>query len=380
MEVVLDCFFDDVLSAMDRSCLSVRHKRREMVDYLGTLIMSCEDEKEGCRLAVLAALRYHDVHRKDNGSVCRMGKFHDVLYVAAKICFDRCLEDCTIVAGLLDSIFSCEKTFERLFIGSIFGTKVTHLICGWKTDFADGDESLRALAYFLSHAAKMKLSYEVPGPSGRVENRRCAGASERRRWGKEDAAAQSSNKPKYLTRLVDVPMQAYEGSPPLYVASLMERPKVLLLLLRFGAESEGGRGLIVDGEDRRAHSPLESHVRKLSAAASAGVRTLPKESASCLRVLMRASPRVAVPAEEVEWEGQDPFPPRWKRAYGTPVHPRLFRDGVILPSRWNRPPELRHLCRCTIRNALWNNWELPYGIRKLPLPNRLMNYVDLLDD
>ncbi|XP_071452522.1 uncharacterized protein stops [Hetaerina americana] len=379
MEVVLDCFFDDVLSSMDRSCLSVRHKRREMIDYLGTLIMSCEDEKEGCRLAVMSALRYHDVHRRSNGSVCLMGKYHDVLYVAAKICFDRCLEDCTVVAGLLDSIFSCEKTFERLFIGSIFGTKVTHLICGWKTDFADGEESLRALGYFLSHAAKMKLSYVVPGPSGRIESRCCAGASESRRWGKEAATPPPGAKPS-LTRLVDVPMQAYEGSPPLYVASLMERPKVLLLLLRFGAESDGGRGRTVDREERRAHSPLESHVRKLSAAASAGVRVLPIDSASCLRVLMRASTRVAIPANEVEWEAQDPLPIRWRKTCGTPVHPRLFRDGIILPSRWNRPAELKHLCRCAIRTALWNNWELPYGIRKLPLPNRLMNYVDLLDD
>ncbi|KAG8236599.1 hypothetical protein J437_LFUL016951 [Ladona fulva] len=383
MEVILDCFFDDIVSTMDRSSLSVRHKRRELVDYLSTLIMGCEDQVEGCRMAVLAALRFHDVSRRSNGSVCLMGKYHDVLYVAAKVCFDHTLEDGTIVAHLLDSIFICEGTFERLFIGAIFGTRVTHLICGWKTDFADGDESLRAMAYFMSHATKARLSYVVP--SLRSAARRCAGESDRRRWGMGSSRGISCNEIPDLTRLVDVPMQAYEDhqtKPNCITENLIAPQKVLLMLLRFGAEADGGRGRRkgFEGDERSAHSPLEHHVRKLSTAAAAGVRVLPPESCSCLRVLLRALPRVAVPANECDWEDPRRRKAYSRKSYGTPVHPRLFTDGVILPSRWHRPAELRHLCRCTIRAVLWQNWELPYGIRKLPLPTKMMNYLDLLDD
>lgn len=48
-----------------------------------------------------------------------MGKYHNVLYVAAKLAFDWSLQDNYTVARLLDEIYSCEKTFERLFLGMI---------------------------------------------------------------------------------------------------------------------------------------------------------------------------------------------------------------------------------------------------------------------
>lgn len=37
----------------------------------------------------------------------------------------------------LEEIFSCEGTFERLFLGAIFGTNAPHFIAGWKADFKD---------------------------------------------------------------------------------------------------------------------------------------------------------------------------------------------------------------------------------------------------
>lgn len=36
-----------------------------------------------------------------------------------------------------EEIFHCEKTFERLFLGAIFGTNAPHFIAGWKADFKD---------------------------------------------------------------------------------------------------------------------------------------------------------------------------------------------------------------------------------------------------
>lgn len=38
---------------------------------------------------------------------------------------------------LTEEIYSCEKTFERLFLGALFGTTAPHFIAGWKSDFKD---------------------------------------------------------------------------------------------------------------------------------------------------------------------------------------------------------------------------------------------------
>lgn len=95
----------------------------------------------------------------DNGSVCMLGKFHNVLYVAAKLCYDWRMENNEVVSKILNDMFFCEKTFERIFVGAIFGTRVTHFLSGWKSDFEDREENLSALMYFLNHAIEARLEY-----------------------------------------------------------------------------------------------------------------------------------------------------------------------------------------------------------------------------
>jgi hypothetical protein len=36
-----------------------------------------------------------------------------------------------------EEIYSCEKTFERLFLGALFGTHAPYFIAGWRSDFKD---------------------------------------------------------------------------------------------------------------------------------------------------------------------------------------------------------------------------------------------------
>jgi hypothetical protein len=36
-----------------------------------------------------------------------------------------------------EEIYSCEKTFERLFLGALFGTQAPYFIAGWRSDFKD---------------------------------------------------------------------------------------------------------------------------------------------------------------------------------------------------------------------------------------------------
>lgn len=35
------------------------------------------------------------------------------------------------------AIFECEKTFERIFLGALFGPHAPHFIAGWRSDFQD---------------------------------------------------------------------------------------------------------------------------------------------------------------------------------------------------------------------------------------------------
>ena len=88
-----------------------------------------------------------------------LGKFHNVLYVAGKLCFDWQLKNNELVSKILDDMFYCEKTFERIFVGAIFGTRVTHFLSGWKSDFDDREENVKALIYFLNHAIEARLEY-----------------------------------------------------------------------------------------------------------------------------------------------------------------------------------------------------------------------------
>lgn len=46
-----------------------------------------------------------------------MGKYHNLLYVAIKLAFDWSLQDNHAVAALLDELYACEGTFERIFLG-----------------------------------------------------------------------------------------------------------------------------------------------------------------------------------------------------------------------------------------------------------------------
>jgi ankyrin repeat/SOCS box protein 17 len=347
MDVIMDCYFDDVFCQLERSYLMVRYKRRQLVDYLNTVIKGCMRgadcaEATAIACAVMAAVRYHANSKTLNGEVCLMGKFHNILYIAAKLCYDWKLKDNTIVAQLLNDIYHCEQTFERLFIGAILGTRVTNLISGWKSDFENPEENLAAIEYFLNHATEAKLEYDHNGRK---------------------------------TRLVDISMESYARTQPLRIAVQFGKAEVLLLLLRYGA------AIMNDYETDEL--PME---RSLIYFCRAHVSSSPLNQTegpfSCLKVLIRAVPTmVTLPSDSFDGEvrvfiGRNSC--GLNRLY---FHPKLVQDGIVPPSRSGLiPPELKHLSRCAIRNALGKNWQLPLGIRSLRVPSSLQDYLDLLED
>lgn len=72
-----------------------------------------------CKNFVASTIKYHNNCKSGNGDVCLMGKYHNLLYVAMKLAFDWSLQDNHVVAALLDELYACEGTFERIFLGKI---------------------------------------------------------------------------------------------------------------------------------------------------------------------------------------------------------------------------------------------------------------------
>ncbi|XP_067000205.2 uncharacterized protein stops [Anabrus simplex] len=321
MESFLDCYFDDIFSKLERDCLLARYRRRQLVDYLNTLIMGCCrgegcSVQLGCARAVMAALRYHASCMHNNGEVCMMGKYHNVLYVAAKLCFDWKLENRSIVCEVLQNMFRCERTLERLMIGAILGPHVTHVLSGWKSDYDSQKQNCLALEYFLEHAAGERLLFDCGTP----------------------------------TRLADVPMSSYCYTTPLRLALQLGQPDTALLLLRYGARAAQNTPVpVVIGNGQEI---------------------------TCLRYLLRGVPMAAVLPHPQKRKKQVGL---WRDIiyYDEDSHVASF---IPESRRGNQPPQLKHLCRCVLRKTLLENWQLPGGIADLPLPVSLQKYLDLVED
>ncbi|XP_035724896.1 uncharacterized protein LOC118442834 [Vespa mandarinia] len=344
MEVLIDCYFDKLFSELERSCLASRYKRRELVGYFSDVINSCAeaeklDKQDVCERIVLSALRYHNITMMENGQVCLLGKFHNVLYVAAKLCFDWKLRNNEIVIRLLNDIFYCEKTFERIFVGAIFGTRVTHFLSGWKSDFEDQEENIKALVYFMDHAIEGKLEY------------RCASST-------------------IKSRFIDVPMESYGQVVPLRVAIQHGAPDILMIMLRYGASIES---------DNLAPSPIEILLAKLNEydiQSSDEKIIYPKDLLVCLKLLLRTIPMASVKTPNHIAAHSGVFSVSMYEHY-----PNLVEQNLVPPERSGLcPPELIHLCRCSIREILFRNWALPHGIQRLQIPQTLRNYLDIMSD
>jgi ankyrin repeat/SOCS box protein 17 len=335
---------------MERSFLMVRYRRRQLVDYLNIVITGCArgegcDEITAAHHAVMAAIRYHAASRNSNGKVCLMGKYHNVLYIAAKLCYDWKLSDASIITQLLNAMYQCEHTFERLLVGAIFGTRVTYLMSGWKSDFENSEENLMAVEYFLKHATKAKLEYH-------------------------DLICHKK------TRFIDIPMESYGRVQPVQVAAQFAKPEVLLLLLRYGAS------IVTDCENDEV--PVKTSLTRINGFCNLNFPFNQTEGPIiCLKILLRAVPTMAtLPCEH--FDGNVCVIIGSKNEFGVTrlyFHPKLLQEGLIPPSRSElTPPELKHLSRCAIRRVLRENWQLPEGIRSLKIPPSLQNYLDLLED
>ncbi|CAH2055854.1 unnamed protein product, partial [Iphiclides podalirius] len=341
MDAFMDYYFEEVFCDMDRDSLNERFKRRELVEYFNSVISRCakgenKSDNATCKNFVISALRYHKNCKSSNGDICLMGKYHNLLYIAMKLAFDWSLQDNGVVAALLDEMYACEGTFERIFLGAIFGTSAPYFLAGWKSDFMDREENVHALVFFLDHATNANLEFTEGGK---------------------------------VYRFIDVPLESCGKASPVRVVIQMGVSEILMILLRFGARI---------ASDHVSTDPVESILDRLKEYN----RKYPYELVTCLKLALRAVPTLNLTVDKAALKHLElPDDYNYQRKIALEKYGEILEDHLIPSSRCGlRPVELKHLCRCLIRQQLWSNFELPFGIQKLPIPSTLKKYLDLLDD
>ncbi|XP_031631676.1 uncharacterized protein LOC116345971 isoform X2 [Contarinia nasturtii] len=335
MEVIFDCFFEETFLRLERSGLKTKQKRKDVIDHLTAIILGTSKGQnvtatETCTLAVISAINYHQRKKCENNNVCLMGKFHNVLYIGLKIAWDWGVTDSDVVKTLLYEIFQCEQNFERLFLGAIFGSNAPYFIAGWRSDFLDQDENIRALVFYLEHAKNARL--EFPVYLNKYEGTK-------------------------VLRFIDVPIESCGKASPMRVALQASSPDLLLTLLRYGANSnpkDGGMMPIIAILDKLVEAPsTQIHVE------------------TCLKILLKTVPAIEMPYK--------PFTFEHRKGIFIEKYEILFERGCIKQQQVFGVMDLKHLCRCTIRENLRTNYQLPSGINMLKVPKSLKCYIDLMD-
>lgn len=205
-------------------------------------------------------------------------------------------------------------------------------MAGWKSDFLNKEENVHALVYFLDHATNANLEYMIDG------------------------------KPY---RFIDVPLESCGKASPVRVVIQMGNAEMLMILLRFGAK-------IVN--DRSSSNPIETVLDRLCEFN----RKYPYEIISCLRLILRSVSTIFLTVKEEKIFAPDY---NYQRKYVLEKYGDILEDHLIPTTRCGlRPAELKHLCRCKLRDVLWTNFQLPFGIQRLPLPETLKKYLDLFND
>lgn len=270
-------------------------------------------------------LKFHRESKRNNSGVCLLGKFHDLLYVAAKLCYVWDLQENEVVTTLLRDIYACEKTFEKLFECAIFGTKVTQLISGWRSDYSTQDENIKASVYFLEHAGRGGLRFRHR--NGRGYN------------------------------FVDVPMNCYEKLSPLKAAVKADKWDVVNLLMKNGAITY----LPFDDGEYERYSIFQLFVEKMELC-SGHCGCYPSNVAESFSIFMRTVPHVSSVCrleDEGDWFAVTAF----------------FDD--LGTRNVHEPESLRHLARCAARVYLSKNHLLPARLNDVPVPVSVKRYIDL---
>lgn len=278
---------------------------------------------------------YHKESKNKNFGVCPMGKNHNILYVASALCKNKHIKNTNVVLSILDEIYQCENTFERLILGALFGKKAAQFFFGWQGDEETKQESMETLMYFANYSNVGKRLYTFYSSATFFK--------------------------KVAVPFVDLPLDCCSKSSPLRIALRIGIPEIVLLLLQLGANTNPCDKNTMVIEDLMSDICKENgkNMKRLQ----------------CFTIMIRAVYTVPL-RKTFQWytlfDMQKSFFNRFP----------CIQDLNLLPdSRCGKtPPELKHLGRCVIRNHLSKNLKLPWGIKQLGLSQKLQNYLNLLDD
>lgn len=370
---------ETTLETSPSDCLFSRKRRRELSDALGSLVPVIPGKEEKL---VASIIQFHREALESNSGICRLGKYHDILYVAAYLAEQFRIDDNSLVSQLLKEMFYCEQSFDRLVAPAILGPKVSHILSGWRPDLENESRALFTLEYFALHSNAARLEFRIKGDENQTR------------------------------RFLDVPLLSLQGTPPLTVATQANEVEAVRLLLRHGAEL-GLYGVFcpLRASTQRLSNYARSVLDRKSCECSERTRqSLHKKDYETLKKHSLCSSKTLTPDEWMDilyatafsWdpsftmcECERTTSILWpepsiqilrllmscvgkKRVFQNPkfFHPRLFTDGLVTCS----PPSLKDLSRLSVRRILHRNWNLPNGTRELGLPPVLINYLNFEKD
>ncbi|KAG8195197.1 hypothetical protein JTE90_027941 [Oedothorax gibbosus] len=306
---------------------------------------------------IVWGIREHFVHWKifacdPNNLADNVGAQHLVVYSLAKLCLFYWIKDSALVAEVLQHVYDCDGHFSSMF-SHVVNAPNRNTMWPLLASNPDAKEMQHlCMMFFLSHAHRMKLLFD-----GR--------------------------------RFVDVRLRFPIRVPPTFVAAIYNKPRMLLMLLRYGASLESISTLGVFGDDWDLWMLLRHLVRILwsslgpdvDAWNTAVVSSIVSDAWECLRILLRTVRQI--PKDELNFTLMNFNAGGITTSRNSHELITNLSERGILPqivSRYLEPSGLKHLCRCRIRESLNRSWNLPFGIQTLPIPKLIKSYVDLLED
>lgn len=325
-----------VLADSARDCLNTRRRRDELVAALSPVVDAADDPVVAANEVVEAALEYHTKQLAGNGGVCRLGKFHNVLYVAATVAATHEAQDSGVVAALISALHSCEGGLDRLIGPALLGPRISRLLSASQPDVDTLQEAHSRLEYFLGHARAVHLT--LPQPGGPPLS------------------------------MLEAPLPTLQGAGPLYTAVQSGEEATVLLLLQHGAKP------VLGGQ----FCPLLLAITRLSTYTRATLSQCPPCSCPFYPCVCLLSYPIDYPPQDIAVLR---LLLRAAGGYCLPDHPELLHPRLlidcVLPSE---PPRLTHWARYSLRTALSDAWALPKGTATLSLPTTMLPFMDLVTD
>ncbi|XP_023214322.1 uncharacterized protein LOC111633878 [Centruroides sculpturatus] len=273
-----------------------------------------------------------------------------VVYHMAKVCTYWNVKDSSLVAEVLNCIFHSEGHFSMIFNHAGIYSNNALSVGQWLLTPEQHDAYLvehHTVSFFLYHANKVRMTF-------------CG------------------------TRFVDRCIEYPSRLAPCYLAAILVKPQLLLLLLQYGArlvpKYEELRSFLDNFEAADLYIVLLKLISRLRETVDDDIdAALENDNSlkilSCLKFLLRASGQLQKRSIELIIYQAD-------NERNRNFMYKLMDTGILesLRHRYLEPCPLKHLARCTIRNVLNENWQLPHGIPKLPLPLFIQKYLNLLED